>query len=79
MLMVVISLATVWTIGIYMSVSASRNALDTVAMRAVPSIIAAKEIRARLLEMDASAATELSVKAQLVAHVSSTQAARSTG
>jgi len=58
MLMVVISLATVWTIGIYMSVSSSRNALDTVAMRAVPSIIAAKEIRARLLEMDASAATE---------------------
>lgn len=58
MLVVVLGLAIVWAGSMYYAVSSGRNVLETVTGRGVPSIVSTLEIRARLMEMDASATTE---------------------
>lgn len=57
-LVVALGLAIVWAGSMYYAVSSGRNVLETVTGRGVPSIVSTLEIRARLMEMDASATTE---------------------
>lgn len=50
--------AVIMAVVSWMSVGSSRSAIDAIGRQAVPAIINIQEVRARLVEMDASAANE---------------------